>query len=78
MRECQIWIAKFWDDWILEKHFEYLKGLNGSGLCDHLAHENGALPADHHILWDEFHTTFHVHHLFAGLLLSKLKEFLDL
>jgi hypothetical protein len=37
-----------------------------------------ALPIDHHIPWGEFHTTFHAHHLSAGLLYSKLKEFLDL
>jgi hypothetical protein len=37
-----------------------------------------ALPAHPHVPWGEFHTTFHAHHLFAGLLRSKLKEFLDL
>jgi hypothetical protein len=37
-----------------------------------------ALIADHHIPWGEFHTAFCVHHLSAGLLCSKLKEFLDL
>jgi hypothetical protein len=29
----------------LEKHFEYLKGLNGSGLCDCPAHENSIKPS---------------------------------
>jgi hypothetical protein len=36
------------------------------------------LPDDHHVPWDEFHTAFRAHHLSAGLLCSKLKEFLDL
>jgi hypothetical protein len=36
------------------------------------------LPADHHIPWGEFHTTLCAHHLSAGLLCSKMKEFLDL
>jgi hypothetical protein len=33
---------------------------------------------NHHVTWDEFHTAFRAHHLSAGLLHSKLKEFLDL
>jgi hypothetical protein len=37
-----------------------------------------ALPADHHVPWDELCTSFHTHHLSAGLLRTKLKEFLDL
>jgi hypothetical protein len=37
-----------------------------------------ALPADHHVPWGKFHTSFHAHHLSAGLLHNKLKEFLDL
>jgi hypothetical protein len=37
-----------------------------------------ALPADHHIPWGEFRTTFCAHHLSTSLLRSKLKEFLDL
>jgi hypothetical protein len=36
------------------------------------------LPADHHVPWCEFRTSFHAHHLSAGLLHSKLKEFLYL
>jgi hypothetical protein len=36
------------------------------------------LPEDLHVPWGEFHTAFHAHHLSAGLLHSKLKEFLDL
>jgi hypothetical protein len=36
------------------------------------------LPEDHHVSWGEFRATFHAHHLSAGLLHSKLKEFLDL
>jgi hypothetical protein len=37
-----------------------------------------ALPTDHQVLWGKFHTVFHAHHLSAGLLRTKLKEFLDL
>jgi hypothetical protein len=37
-----------------------------------------ALPADHHIPWGEFRTTFRAHHLSVGLLRTKLKEILDL
>jgi hypothetical protein len=36
------------------------------------------LSDDHHVTWDEFHTAFREHHLSAGLLHSKLKEFLNL
>jgi hypothetical protein len=36
------------------------------------------LPVDHHVPWGEFCTAFRAHHLSAGLLHSKLKEFLDL
>jgi hypothetical protein len=36
------------------------------------------LPDDHHVPWGEFSMAFHAHHLSAGLLRSKLKEFLDL
>jgi hypothetical protein len=36
------------------------------------------LTVGDHVPWDDFCTTFHAHHLFVGLLHSKLKEFLDL
>jgi hypothetical protein len=36
------------------------------------------LPEDQHVPWGEFCTAFRAHHLSAGLLRSKLKEFLDL
>jgi hypothetical protein len=36
------------------------------------------LPEDHHVPLGEFHTAFRAHHLSAGQLRSKLKEFLDL
>jgi hypothetical protein len=36
------------------------------------------LPDDHHVPWGEFRTAFCAHNLCAGLLHSKLKEFLDL
>jgi hypothetical protein len=37
-----------------------------------------ALPIDHQVPWGEFYTACCAHHLYAGLLHSKLKEFLDL
>jgi hypothetical protein len=37
-----------------------------------------ALPADHHVPWDEFRTAFRTHHLSVDLHCTKLKEFLDL
>jgi hypothetical protein len=37
-----------------------------------------ALPADHHVSWDEFHVAFRGHHLSAGTMHRKLVEFLDL
>jgi hypothetical protein len=43
-----------------------------------LATYTATLPTDHHVPWGEFRTAFHVHHLSAGLLCTKLKEFLDL
>jgi hypothetical protein len=36
------------------------------------------LSDDHHVSWSEFRTAFRSHHLSAGLLRSKPKEFLDL
>jgi hypothetical protein len=36
------------------------------------------MPDDRHVPWGEFRTTFCAHHLSAGLLDSKQKEFLDL
>jgi hypothetical protein len=36
------------------------------------------LPNDHHVQLGEFCTAFRAHHLSAGLLCNKLKEFLDL
>jgi hypothetical protein len=53
---------------------QQLRGSTGAWWASYIA----ALPANHHIPWGEFCTTFHAHHLFAGLLHSKLKEFLDL
>jgi hypothetical protein len=51
-----------------------LRGAAGVWWASYIA----TLPEDHHVPWGEFHTTFHPHHLSAGLLGSKLKEFLDL
>jgi hypothetical protein len=36
------------------------------------------LPKDHQFPWGEFGTTFCAHHVFVGLLCTKLKELLDL
>jgi hypothetical protein len=51
-----------------------LRGAAGAGWASYIA----TLPDDHHVPWSEFCTAFHAHHLSAGLLHSKLKEFLDL
>jgi hypothetical protein len=37
-----------------------------------------ALPANHHVPWDEFHVAFRGHHLSAGTMHCKLVECLDL
>jgi hypothetical protein len=36
------------------------------------------LPADHVVTWEEFKTTFRGHHIPAGILDSKLNEFMEL
>jgi hypothetical protein len=51
-----------------------LRGAAGAWWASYIA----TLPGDHHVPWDEFRTAFCAHHLSAGLLRSKLKEFLDL
>jgi hypothetical protein len=53
---------------------QQLRGTAGAWWASYIA----TLPDDHHILWGELHTAFRAHHLFVGLLRSKLKEFLDL
>jgi hypothetical protein len=53
---------------------QQLRGVAGAGWASYIA----TLPDDHHVPWSEFCTAFHAHHLSAGLLHSKLKEFLDL
>jgi hypothetical protein len=50
------------------------RGTAGAWWASYIAN----LPIDHHVPWGEFRTAFHAHHLSAGLLRSKLKEFLDL
>jgi hypothetical protein len=37
-----------------------------------------ALPADHHVAWDEFRVAFRDHHLSVGTIRCKLVEFLEL
>jgi hypothetical protein len=51
-----------------------LRGAAGAWLTSYIT----TLPDDHHVPWGEFCTAFRAHHLFVGLLRSKLKEFLDL
>jgi hypothetical protein len=53
---------------------QQLRGAAGTWWASYIA----TLPVDHHVPWDDFCTAFHAHHLSAGLLCSKLKEFLDL
>jgi hypothetical protein len=53
---------------------QQLRGAAGAWWASYIA----TLPTDHHVPWGEFCTAFHAHHLSAGLLHSKLKEFLDL
>jgi hypothetical protein len=52
---------------------QQLRGTAGAWWASYIA----ALPAYHHVPWDEFCTAIHAHHLSTGLLRSKLKEFLD-
>jgi hypothetical protein len=53
---------------------QQLRGAVGAWWASYIA----TLPDDHHVPWGEFRTAFRAHHLFVGLLRSKLKEFLDL
>jgi hypothetical protein len=52
---------------------QQLRGTTGAWWASYIA----ALPANDHVLWGEFCTAFRAHHLSAGLLHNKLKEFLD-
>jgi hypothetical protein len=53
---------------------QQLRGAAGAWWASYIA----TLPDDHHVPWGEFCTAFRAHNLSAGLLHSKLKEFLDL
>jgi hypothetical protein len=53
---------------------QQLQGLAGAWWASYTA----TLPADHQVPWGEYRIAFHTHHLSAGLLHTKLKEFLDL
>jgi hypothetical protein len=53
---------------------QQLRGAVGAWWASYIA----TLPDDHPVPWREFRTAFRAHHLSAGLLCSKLKEFLDL
>jgi hypothetical protein len=52
---------------------QQLRGAVGAWWASYIA----TLPNDHYAPWGEFCTVFCAHHLSAGLLCSKLKEFLD-
>jgi hypothetical protein len=53
---------------------QQLRGAAGAWWASYIA----TIPNDHHVPWDEFHTSFCAHHLYVGLLRIKRKEFLDL
>jgi hypothetical protein len=53
---------------------QQLRGSVGTWWASYTA----TLPTDHQVPWDELCITFRGHHLSAGLLHCKLKEFLDL
>jgi hypothetical protein len=53
---------------------QQLRGSAGAWWASYIA----ALPTDHQVPWGELCTAFRAHHLSAGLLCTKLKEFLDL
>jgi hypothetical protein len=53
---------------------QQLRGATGAWWASYIA----TLPNDHYVPWGEFRTAFRAHHLSAGLLHNKLKEFLDL
>jgi hypothetical protein len=53
---------------------QQLRGAAGTWWASYIA----TLPNGHHVPWGEFLTAFCAHHLSAGLLHNKLKEFLDL
>jgi hypothetical protein len=53
---------------------QQLRGIAGAWWASYIA----TLPDGHHVPRGKFRTAFRAHHLSAGLLCSKLKEFLDL
>jgi hypothetical protein len=53
---------------------QQLRGTAGAWWASYIT----TMPDDHHVPRGKFCTTFLAHHLSAGLLHSKLKEFLDL
>jgi hypothetical protein len=53
---------------------QQLRGPAGAWWASYLT----ALPADHHVAWDEFLVAFHDHHLSAGTIRRKLIKFLEL
>jgi hypothetical protein len=53
---------------------QQLRGSAGAWWASYIT----TLPANHQVPWGEFRTAFRAHHLYAGLLRTKLEEFLDL
>jgi hypothetical protein len=53
---------------------QQLRGAAGAWWASYITTQ----PKDRHVSWGEFCTAFRAHHLSAGLLRNKLKEFLDL
>jgi hypothetical protein len=53
---------------------QQLRGSAGAWWASYIT----AIPADHQVPWGELCTAFRAHHLSAGLLHTKLMEFLDL
>jgi hypothetical protein len=51
-----------------------LRGPTGVSWASYTA----ALPADHHMAWDEFRVAFYGHDLSVGTVCPKLVEFLEL
>jgi hypothetical protein len=53
---------------------QQLRGLVGAWWASYTV----ALPANHHVAWDEFHVAFRGHHLSTGIVRHKLVEFVEL
>jgi hypothetical protein len=81
--EVDSWLCTTESKFVLLRCTEYqktlyiaqqLRGAAGAWWASYI----GTLPSDHHVPWGEFRTAFHARHLSAGLLRSKIMEFLGL